>query len=891
MRRARRLLLVAVLLAASASAAAAGGTSAEAPIKGNVPAAVAGRTPIGPHDPTSVIRLNVGLQVRNSQQLDRVIRAASTPGMVGSYLTRAEYTQEYAPLDSSAAALRSWLAARGLHVIGTAQNNLYVKVTGTTAAIDSAFNVTIGNYRASSGRVFYSNDRAPTVPGNLSISWITGLDDYGVIKTTLRLGSRALHIAGARSKNQGRSTDPAPLQVYNCTGSTPYTCFYPSDFRTAYNVPSGWNASGVTIGMTLWGKPPNTSGTTTFQTDLNTFASNSGSTALTIGGSGDDHVEFIPVDGSSSITGSDPEVAMDIEDGHGVAPGSHIKYFLGSDNSFATLTDTLSAAANDSSIHVVSNSWGCDGCSLDTNIDAVLQYAASVGTTFYFSSGDNSTISYPSDSPYVVAVGGTSLTLNAGSTYASESAWSGSGDGCTSAIARPSWQYGASVTAHATCSGRATPDISADADPNTGAYVQVDGTVNQYGGTSLSAPLWAGFTADWNKARADAGLPTVGFDAPLLYSLANNAVTYAAAFHDVTTGSSGGHSAATGWDEVTGWGSPNFAGLAAATLTGLLRVTTSPALASQILIDGVSTDSWGLNWLELDPGTYTLSFTHVEGYTEPAPQQVTITAGQTTTVTGTFTQRGELRVITSPAVPATISVDGTPMNDWGLWTDLPVGSHQVCFGPTPDFTPPACQNITLVAGQQTTVTGTFTPSAGALGASGKGLLRVTTSPALASQILIDGVIADSWGLNWLELDPGTYTLSFTHVEGYTGPAPQQVTITAGQTTTVTGTFTQRGELRVITSPAVAATISVDGIPMNDWGLWTDLPVGSHQVCFGTTAGYLAPACQNVTLTAGQQTNVTGTYQTSPYSVSTALGLSPSSWIPSLVQPESLPPGR
>src|SRR5439155_356416 len=117
--------------------------------------------------------------------------------------------------------------------------------------------------------------------------------------------------------------------------------------------------------------------------------------------------------------------------------------------------------------------------------------------------------------------------------------------------------------------------------------------------------------------------------------------------------------------------------------TGMLRVTTSPALPSQILVDGVTRDSWGLNWVKLSPGSYTLSFTHVEGYTEPAPQMVTVTAGQTTTVTGTFTQRGSLRVITNPAVPGTISVDGIPRDDWGMWTDLPTGNHQVCFGAVP----------------------------------------------------------------------------------------------------------------------------------------------------------------------------------------------------------------
>lgn len=160
---------------------------------------------------------------------------------------------------------------------------------------------------------------------------------------------------------------------------------------------------------------------------------------------------------------------------------------------------------------------------------------------------------------------------------------------------------------------------------------------------------------------------------------------------------------------------------------------------------------------------------------------------------------------------------------------------------------------------QTTVTGTYTADSGALGAEGDGLLRVTTSPALPSQISINGTPVDSWGLNWLQLSPGSYTVSYSHVEGFTEPAPQTVTVTAGATTTVTGTFTQRGELQVETSPAVPATIVVDGTPTDDWGVFTDFPAGSHEVCFEPVPGYTTSACQSVTVTAGQTTTVTGDY--------------------------------
>ena len=296
---------------------------------------------------------------------------------------------------------------------------------------------------------------------------------------------------------------------------------------------------------------------------------------------------------------------------------------------------------------------------------------------------------------------------------------------------------------------------------------------------------------------------------------------------------------------------------------GELRVTTSPALPSQILIGGVPRDTFGLNWLDLPSGSYTVSFTHIEGYTDPAPQTVTVNPGATTTVQGNFIQRGSLRVITSPALPGTITVDGIPRNDWGMWTDLPVGMHTVCFGPVAGYNAPACQSANLTAGNLTTVTGTYTVNAAAPGPTGVGELRVTTSPALPSQILVNGSPRDTFGLSWLDLAPGSYTVSFTHVEGYTEPAPQTVMVTAGATTTVQGNFVQRTSLRVITNPAVPATISVDAIPRDDWGMWTDIPSGAHQVCFGQTPGFVAPPCSNITLTPGVNFTLTGNYSPSP----------------------------
>jgi hypothetical protein len=120
-------------------------------------------------------------------------------------------------------------------------------------------------------------------------------------------------------------------------------------------------------------------------------------------------------------------------------------------------------------------------------------------------------------------------------------------------------------------------------------------------------------------------------------------------------------------------------------------------------------DTGGLEGVDLPPGTYTVAFAHVEGYTGPAPQTVTVSTGVVTSVTGNFAPRGSLKVVMSPEVPATVTVDDVPHDSWGMSTEFPTGIHTVCFGWAPKLVAPACQTVTIAAGATTTVTGTYTP--------------------------------------------------------------------------------------------------------------------------------------------------------------------------------------
>jgi kumamolisin len=500
------------------------------PLEGNTPAVVShGHATLhGAHNRNSTLTLNVGLDVRNSAALDSLIKAASTPGNpgYGHYLTNAQYMAGYAPTGEEVSEAVKWLRHEHLDVTGVSPDNLLIHTRGRTATVERAFGVSINDYQAH-GRTFHANDTNPTVPAYLHINYIGGLSNADVYKPLI-----------------------------TCTPEPGSKCGYDGgDFRAAYDVVG--DGTGQTLGFTLWGRELP-------QSDFNGYAEGTGNTAITIGKAGDDGLNYIQVDGSSSISNTDTEVALDTQIAHGVAPGLHETYWLGKNNENSTLEDVLNEAAN-SSIKVISNSWGAqeNPCNVDSNMESALQHGASTGKTFYFATGDSGAsagCSYPAVSQYVVAVGGTALEVGAGSSWKAEEAIE-NGGGCLGSEPRPSWQTGIGTaftwgSPPTECSGRAEPDVSANS--GFGVYLFVDGSAGCCtGGTSLATPIWSAGSVIWNKHNGETGRPGIGFAAPLIYSLANNPNDYPRDFHDITTGSNG-FAAVTGWDEATGWGSPDF---------------------------------------------------------------------------------------------------------------------------------------------------------------------------------------------------------------------------------------------------------------------------------------------------------------------------------------------
>ena len=302
-----------------------------------------------------------------------------------------------------------------------------------------------------------------------------------------------------------------------------------------------------------------------------------------------------------------------------------------------------------------------------------------------------------------------------------------------------------------------------------------------------------------------------------------------------------------------------------------LRVTTNPSVGAVIKVDGIERDTWSLNWLPVSEGNHLICGSAMQGFYGQGCFNVTTIGGQTTTAEVPYFRKGYLRVLTSPALPSTITVDGSPRNDWGMWAGISPDTYTVCFGAVKGYNTPACRNVVVTAGGTTTTTGTFTPNAAAPGpAAGFGYLRVTTTPPTGALLSIipsgttadGGDFANDWGIEWVKLAPGNYNVCVGEADNTRKPVddcPSQ-TVTAGATRTANFNFAPKGFLRVLTSPAVGGTVIVDGAPANVNGVWTPKDPGTYDVCFGAVFGYVTPPCQNdVVVTASNTSTVTGNY--------------------------------
>jgi subtilase family serine protease len=245
------------------------------------------------------------------------------------------------------------------------------------------------------------------------------------------------------------------------------------------------------------------------------------------------------------------EESLDVEWAHAIAPQASIVLVEATSSSNANLFAAVNYATN-SGATIVSMSWGGTDASGDKSYNTDFEHS---GVTYIASSGDTgAAVEYPAASPYVLSIGGTTLTLNSNNGYSSESAWADGGGGVSKYEALPGYQSSYGITN----SGRSIPDVAWDADPNTGvfvydSYVRGGGGWYDVGGTSVGAPSWAGVVALADQGRSSP-LTTDSLTTSTEYDGATGSV-YATNYHDITTGTNG-HPAGPGYDLATGVGSP-----------------------------------------------------------------------------------------------------------------------------------------------------------------------------------------------------------------------------------------------------------------------------------------------------------------------------------------------
>jgi pseudomonalisin len=482
--------------------------------------------------------VTVSLNLRNKAELDAltadVVAGRTRP------LTRDQFLNRYAPTADQAQAVVNHLKNSGFVNVTVSDNRMLVNADGSAAAVKAAFNTELHTYNVN-GRMAHANVSDAQVPQSL--------------------GSIVLAVHGLQDVYQHHTMAKPLATTMSVTGHNP------TDFPTIYNASSLPSATNATIGIITQGSMTQTI------TDLKSFASRAGYPVP--------NVSTVQVGSASSDTSGVGEWNMDTQDALATAGGTikQMLLYTATTLSDADLTNTYNKAVSDNLAKAINVSLGeCENDAKASGImasnDQIFQSAVAQGQMFSVSSGDSgawecgSTAgkaqSYPAVSPYVMAIGGTTLDTS-GTTWLGETVWScssastcqqsssgGAGGGPSLTEAAPSWQTSAGVLG--TSTKRGVPDISFDASPSSGALVLINGSNQQIGGTSLSAPIFTGFWARIQSANGNA-LP---FPASNLYA---KAAANPSMFHDVTSGNQG-YAAAAGWDYATGYGSLNVANFA-----------------------------------------------------------------------------------------------------------------------------------------------------------------------------------------------------------------------------------------------------------------------------------------------------------------------------------------
>jgi subtilase family serine protease len=492
--------------------------------------------------------------------------AVATPGSAEfhRYLSPDAYTARFVASAAQAAAVTAWLAAEGLTQVHVSSGRDYVSATGTVVKIQSAFQVRVGRYRVKGANgkltVIESNDRDVSVPASLApdVLGVTGLDSAppdSLAPAAKVTCSRywAQYVKSFRPAYQGLAKGSLPVCGYSA-----------GQIRAAYGATATATGKGQTVALTEDAAP-----VAMFAT-LTDYAKGN---HLPAPKSAQFREQQIAVKGSCGSTSSgdaaqppyDDEPQMDSEALYAMAPGAAQLMVVASGcNENQDLLDAaltvLAGNGRHPSASIVSNSWQIPlGEVPAQTVHAIALRAAAEGVGLYFASGDTPGLTVTDSDPYATTVGGTTLGIGAKNNRVFETGWSddyaaindgkwtdlgiglGSGGGTSLVWGQPAYQKGVVPASMArvrigkrTVTGRAVPDIAADADTDSGlltGYIATGSNshpgpyqTQESAGTSLATPLIAGLAADAQQGQKS----DFGFINPLLYCLAGTQ-----ALHDI----------------------------------------------------------------------------------------------------------------------------------------------------------------------------------------------------------------------------------------------------------------------------------------------------------------------------------------------------------------------
>jgi subtilase family serine protease len=505
---------------------------------------------------SQIMSLNIVLPLGDPAGLETFLSEVYDPSSSSfhKFVTPTEFTAKFGPSQAQYDAVVQFAVSNGFTVIGGSRDAMDVQVKGPVSAVESAFHVHLLTYQhPTENRIFYGPDAEPTTDLSFPLWHVSGLDNYSIPH---RLLERRSDYAAAHGM------DAKDVVSHATTGSGPSASFLGSDMRAAYYGTGTLTGAGQNLGLFEY--------LGTDLADLTRYYTNVKQTNKV-------PVSVISTDGTSTSCVytraggdcDDTEQTLDMTQALGMAPGlSSLVMYVGS-----TDTAIIGALTTHSPLPTtIGCSWGWTPAD-PTTLNPYFEKMAAQGQNFFAASGDSSTWSrrneaWPADNAYVVSVGGTDLvTASAAGPWKSETAWTDSGGGISpDSIAIPAWQKLSGVitsTNKGSTTLRNGPDVSANA--NFTFYTCADQEAclaNEYGGTSFAAPMWAAYIALVNQQLVAQGKSTIGFIDPTIYAQ-NVTSVYDTDFHDITSGKSGSYSAVTGYDLVTGWGSPN-AGLIAA---------------------------------------------------------------------------------------------------------------------------------------------------------------------------------------------------------------------------------------------------------------------------------------------------------------------------------------